>query len=276
MYSKSSDLPPEIKEVCSNLLKDSNKTIHLEKLLSFLSKNQIYSLLVWESNGIPILLLQEVVNPYFELGTQSFNEDKAKNLILVLKILEILLLEDKSIKKVFVDSCFHYYLYKYITIYEQAPVYENLRKLTLNVLYALLHNSDLHVHNQMKNTEIVPIILKSIDLGTEAVKIQSIDLFFKIVSSEDGLNYACQTFDRFSAINQVLNSVMYHAVQIKSSRIIKSIIRVYLRLCDKQQIRTNLSASKPDNLSNEEIKKVIQNDPECCKMYKEFLEIIKK
>lgn len=270
----SSDLPNEVKEICTNSIKDTNKTLYLEKIYTFLRDNRHYALKIWERNGIPILLLQEVVNPYFQLNTPNFNEQHSTNLIIVLKILEILV-EDSQVKKVFVDSRFHYYLYKYITIYEQAPVFETLRVLTLNVLLSLLHNSDQHVHNLMKNTEIVPIILKSIDLGSETVKIQSIDLFYKIVCTEDGLSYACQTFDRFSAINQVLNSVMYHAIQIRSTKIVKSIIRVYIRLCDKQQIKNNLSVNKPDNLVNEEIKRIIQSDDECSRMYKQFLEMTK-
>ncbi|KAF9748564.1 CCR4-NOT transcription complex subunit 9 [Nosema granulosis] len=268
------ELPNEIKDVCAKSIKDSNKTIYLEKIYRFLSTNRMYASKIWESNGIPILLLQEVVNPYFELNTQSFNQQRATNLIIVLKILEILV-EATSVKTVFVDSRFHYYLYKYITIYEQAGVYEDLRIHTLKVLLSLLNNSDQHVNNQMKNTEIVPIILKSIDLGSETVKILSIDLFYRIVCTEDGLSYACQTFDRFSAINQVLNSVMYHAIQIRSPKIVKSIIRVYLRLCDKPQIRNNLCVNKPDNLVNDEIKRIIKADEECSRMYKQFLEITK-
>lgn len=268
------ELPTEMKEVCANSIKDSNKTIYLEKILCFLKASPEYSTSIWESNGIPILLLQEIVNPYFELGLPGFDDNKVTNLQLVLQILEILV-KDKQTKKVFVDSRFHYYLYKYITIYEQSPVYESLRIKTLNVFSSLLANSDSYVQNQMKNTEIVPIILKSIDLGTETVKIQSINLFYKIICTEEGLSYACQAFDRFSAINQVLNSVMYHAIQMKSTKIVKAIIRVYIRLCCKSQIKGNLSVNKPDNLANEELKRIVQLDEECCELYKEFLEITK-
>lgn len=54
----------------------------------------------------------------------------------------------------------------------------------------------------------------------------------KILLDDLGLGYICQTSERFSAVIAVLNNMAQQMSELKSLRLIKHIIRCYLRLTD--------------------------------------------
>lgn len=272
MNKKTDSVLTEISEICANSLKDSNKKIYLEKILRYCKDHTNISKHIWDQNGIPLLLLQEITDPYEVLGTQRFTKEMSDNLSVVLRILYYLVKNDE-IKRRVVDARIHFYLFRYVTIYENTEVYEKPRQDVLRILSTLV--TDSYVQNHIKNTEIVPIILKNIDLGSVEVKCLSMETFYNLLG-EEGLNYVTQTFDRFSAVNQVFNSICGSVSRNKIFSVIRWILLVYIRLCNKKHIRQALISKSPDNVVNEEMKKIVNEDNECNDLYKQLLSILNK
>jgi CCR4-NOT transcription complex subunit 9 len=54
----------------------------------------------------------------------------------------------------------------------------------------------------------------------------------KILLDDLGLNYICQTYERFYAVGTVLNNLVSQMVEQPSLRILKHVVRCYLRLTD--------------------------------------------
>ncbi|KAF5141008.1 cell differentiation protein rcd1 [Vairimorpha ceranae] len=270
MNKKKDLLYQEITETCSNSIKDSNKKIYLEKILKYLT-DSASPLYIWEQNGIPILILQELIEPYTSL--QSFTKEISDNLSTVLQILYYLV-QNNEIKKAVVDARFHFYLFRYVTIYDIAIVYETPRIWVLKTFRELV--TDQYVQSQVKNTEMVPILLKNIDLGSNDVKLLSMETFYNLISGDEGLKFVTQTFDRFSAINQVFNSISRTVCKSKTYSIIKLILQVYIRLCSKPHIKQAVANKLPENVISEEMKCIVEDNKECKELYEKLVSLINK
>lgn len=81
-------------------------------------------------------------------------------------------------------------------------------------------------------TEIIPLCLRIMESGTEISKTVAIFILQKILLDDLGLNYICQTYERFYAVGTVLNNLVSQMTEQPSLRILKHVIRCYLRLTD--------------------------------------------
>ena len=54
----------------------------------------------------------------------------------------------------------------------------------------------------------------------------------KILLDDQGLQYICGTYDRFLAVAQVLNVMVSVLVEMQAVRLLKHVVRCYLRLSD--------------------------------------------
>jgi CCR4-NOT transcription complex subunit 9 len=78
-----------------------------------------------------------------------------------------------------------------------------------------------------------------------------------------GLNYICATAERFFAVGAVLgNMVVAQASQPEapSQRLLKHIIRCYLRLSDNPRAREALRSCLPELLRNAQFTSCLKND----------------
>lgn len=267
--SNNNALTPELARACDLAIRKPEDIGNLERLFAELKRSSGMALHVWNYDSMPIFLLQETVSPYLVLNTDSFGEGDSSRLCVVLNILQILV-GDTEVKRVFVDARFPYYIYKYLVTSSSGPQHETLRISALGVIGSLLRNGDKYIHKHLKTTEIVPLLLKIIDLGSETSQLLSVNIFGMIIGSDDGLNYACQTFDRFSAINLMFSTLTSQAVQQGSVELVKAVLRVYIRLCEKPHIRTLLSSKRPDGLFTDEASRLISSNKECESLFRRF------
>ena len=68
--------------------------------------------------------------------------------------------------------------------------------------------------------------------GTEISKTVAIFIVQKILLDDLGLIYVCQTYERFYAVGTVLNTMVTQLLEAESIRILKHVVRCYLRLSD--------------------------------------------
>lgn len=74
----------------------------------------------------------------------------------------------------------------------------------------------------------------------------------KILLDDSGLSYICQTYERFYAVATVLNSMVSQLVESgagsSGGRLLKHVVRCYLRLSDNPRAREALRQCLPDPL----------------------------
>jgi CCR4-NOT transcription complex subunit 9 len=86
--------------------------------------------------------------------------------------------------------------------------------------------------------------------GSELSKTVATFILQKILADDSGLKYICQTFDRFSHVAMVLGRMVLQQQREASGRLLKHIIRCYLRLSDNTRAREALRSCLPDCLKD--------------------------
>jgi len=130
----------------------------------------------------------------------------------------------------------------------------------LGVIGALVKQDDSEVINFLLSTEIIPLALRIMETGAELSKTVATFIVEKILIDEMGLNYICATYDRFFAVSTVLGNMVTHLVETPSARLLKHVIRCYLRLTDNFRAREALRTCLPDPLRDATFNDVLKDD----------------
>ena len=120
---------------------------------------------------------------------------------------------------------------------------------------------DSDVINFLLQTEIIPLCLRIMETGSELSKTVATFIVQKILLDEMGLNYICATAERFYAVSTVLSNMVAVLVEQPSTRLLKHIVRCYLRLSDNLRAREALRQCLPDALRDSTFSNALKDDP---------------
>jgi CCR4-NOT transcription complex subunit 9 len=73
------------------------------------------------------------------------------------------------------------------------------------------------------------------ETGSELSKTVAIFIVQKILLDETGLTYICHTYERFYAVGTVLSNMVNQLVETQAVRLLKHVVRCYLRLSDNMR-----------------------------------------
>ena len=96
---------------------------------------------------------------------------------------------------------------------------------------------DPRVIKFLLSTEIIPLCLRIMETGSELCKTVATFIIQKILLDEEGLSYICATYERFYAVSTVLSNMVHVLVEQPSQRLLKHIVRCYLRLADNTRYK---------------------------------------
>jgi CCR4-NOT transcription complex subunit 9 len=145
------------------------------------------------------------------------------------------------------------------TVSKTRP-FEYLRLTSLGVIGALVKVDDTDVINFLLSTEIIPLCLRTMELGSELSKTVATFIVQKILSDEVGLQYICATAERCYAVGTVLGGMVTALAEQPSVRLLKHIIRCYLRLSDNPRARECLRQCFPDQLRDPNFTACLKDD----------------
>lgn len=86
------------------------------------------------------------------------------------------------------------------------------------------------------------------ETGSELSRTVATFIVQKILLDDTGLNYICATAERFYAVSTVLSNMVIALQKEPSARLLKHIIRCYLRLSDNARAREALLGCFPSAL----------------------------
>jgi CCR4-NOT transcription complex subunit 9 len=136
----------------------------------------------------------------------------------------------------------------------------------LGVIGALVKVDDTEVVQFLLRTEIIPLCLRIMESGSELSKTVATFIVQKILLDDVGLSYICLTADRFFAVSTVLSNMIAALENAPSHRLLKHIIRCYLRLAQNQKAREALRQVLPPQLQNDRaFQDVLKSDPGAAK-----------
>jgi CCR4-NOT transcription complex subunit 9 len=145
------------------------------------------------------------------------------------------------------------YLYPFLnTVMSKSRPFEYLRLTSLGVIGALVKMDDSEVISFLLQTEIIPLCLRIMETGNELSKTVATFIVQKILLDEMGLNYICATAERFFAVSTVLSNMVQALIEVPSVRLLKHIVRCYLRLSENPRARDALRQCLPDALRSDQ------------------------
>jgi CCR4-NOT transcription complex subunit 9 len=149
--------------------------------------------------------------------------------------------------------------------------FEYLRLTSLGVIGALVKVDDSEVINFLLQTEIIPLCLRIMETGTELSKTVATFIVQKILLDDAGLQYVCATGERFYAVSQVLSSMVGKLLEGPSIRLLKHIVRCYLRLSEHAKARDALRQCLPAALRDQSFMNVFKSDESVQLLYYQML-----
>ncbi|KAL7087958.1 hypothetical protein ACP275_13G100100 [Erythranthe tilingii] len=246
-----------------------------EKALNELSKKremfQDLAPIMWNSFGIMAILLQEIVAVYPVLSPPNLSSTQSNRVCNALALLQCVASHPDT-RKSFLNAHIPLYLYHFLNTTCKNRSFEYLRLTSLGVIGALVkvcgsdfgsQSDDMEVINFLLSTEIIPLCLRTMELGSELSKTVATFIVQKILLDDIGLEYMCASAERFFALSRVLtimvNSLANHPST--STRLLKHIVRCYLRLSDNPRACDALRNNVPEKLKDTTFNVCFHEDP---------------
>ncbi|KAI8333890.1 cell differentiation family, Rcd1-like-domain-containing protein [Chlamydoabsidia padenii] len=239
-----------------------NPAFREQALLDLSKKREQYddlALVLWYSYGVMSVLLQEIVSAYPLLTPPTLSGGASNRVCNALALLQCVANHNET-RTLFLHAHIPLYLYPFLNTTSKTRPFEYLRLTSLGVIGALVKNDNPEVITFLLSTEIIPLCLRIMETGSELSKTVAIFILQKILLDDTGLYYICQTYERFYAVATVLNNMVNQLVETQAMRLLKHVIRCYLRLSDNPRAREALRQCLPDPLRDTTFHQALKDD----------------
>ncbi|KAG0478115.1 hypothetical protein HPP92_012834 [Vanilla planifolia] len=231
-------------------------------LLDLSKKREIFqglAPLLWNSFGTIAALLQEIVSIYPFLSPPTLSPGASNRVCNALALLQCVASHPET-RTHFLNAHIPHYLYPFLNTTSKTRPFEYLRLTSLGVIGALVKVDESEVVSFLLHTEIIPLCLRTMDNGSELSKTVATFIVQKILLDDAGLRYICSAADRFYAVTHVLGSMVDSLAEQPSPRLLKHIIRCYLRLTDSQRACLALQENLPKTFKNGTFNHCLRDD----------------
>lgn len=207
------------------------------------------ALYLWHSVGTIAALLQEIISLYPHLSPPNLTATATNNVCNVLTLLQSLAAHSET-RSLFLNAHIPLFLYPFLNTISKSKSFEYLRLTSLGVIGSLVKADDATVIKFLLQTEIIPLCLRIMERGSDLSKIVATFILQKIISNAEGLNYICETAERFFAVSTVLNTLVKQQIKSPNGRLLKHIIRCYLKLAENGRANAGLKDNFPEELKD--------------------------
>ncbi|XP_015886825.1 uncharacterized protein LOC107421967 isoform X2 [Ziziphus jujuba] len=245
------------------VLELSNPDLRENALLELSKNKELFQDLapfVWNTFGTIAALVQEIVSIYPVLSPPNLTPAQSNRVCNALALLQCVASHPDT-RMLFLNAHIPLYLYPFLNTTSKSRPFEYLRLTSLGVIGALVKVDDTEVISFLLSTEIIPLCLRTMEMGSELSKTVATFIVQKILLDDVGLDYICTTAERFLAVGRVLGNMVAALADNPSSRLLKHIIRCYLRLTDNLRACEALRNCLPDMLRDATFNECLREDP---------------
>ncbi|GME81649.1 unnamed protein product [Ambrosiozyma monospora] len=204
-------------------------------------------------------LLEEIITVYPLLSPPTLTTPASNRVCNALALLQCVASHPET-RTPFLNAQIPLFLYPFLNTNSKQRSFEYLRLTSLGVIGALVKNDTPEVIQFLLTTEIIPLCLKIMEASSELSKTVAIFIVQKILVDDAGLAYICQTFDRFDAVSNVLKLMIEQLVSNPTVRLLRHVIRCYLRMADNPDARIALKDRLPQNLKDDTFSEILRED----------------
>lgn len=269
----------QIYQWISELVTGSNRERALLELGKKREQYDDLALVLWNSFGVMTVLLEEIISVYPFLNPPVLTASVSNRVCNALALLQCVA-SNVQTRGLFLNANLPLYLYPFLSTNARQRSFEYLRLTSLGVIGALVKNDTPEVINFLLTTEIVPLCLNIMEISSELSKTVAIFILQKILLDDQGLSYICTTYERFHTVASVLSKMIDqlnastdlpqqagehppHLQQHPSSssgRLLKHVVRCYMRLSDNLEARKALATILPEPLRDGTFSNILLDD----------------
>ncbi|KAF2653893.1 cell differentiation protein rcd1 [Lophiostoma macrostomum CBS 122681] len=246
-------------EWISQLMKPATRETALLELSKKREQVPELALILWHSFGVMASLLQEIISVYPLLNPSQLTAAASNRVCNALALLQCVASHTDT-RGLFLSAHIPLFLYPFLNTTSKSRPFEYLRLTSLGVIGALVKNDSSEVINFLLTTEIIPLCLRIMETGSELSKTVAIFIVQKILLDDIGLAYICQTYERFYAVGTVLSNMVNQLVEQQTVRLLKHVVRCFLRLSDNARAREALRQCLPEPLRDATFSSVLRDD----------------
>lgn len=193
-----------------NQIKDESTR---ERALGELSKKREnfndLALYIWYSTGTVSALLQEIIYTYQLLAPPNLTIPKSNRACNVLALFQCVAAHPET-RPAFLNAQIPIFLYPFLNTVNKTRPFEYLRLTALGVIGALVKVDNPDVIKFLLGTEIIPLCLRIMERGSELSKTVATFIVQRILLDENGLEYICNTEDRFNAVSIIIYNIIIY------------------------------------------------------------------
>ncbi|CAG5115982.1 unnamed protein product [Candidula unifasciata] len=215
--------------------------------------------LLWHSFGTLAALLQEIIQIYPCILPPVLTASQSNRVCNALALLQCVASHPET-RSAFLAAHIPLFLYPFLHTVSKTRPFEYLRLTSLGVIGALVKTDEQEVITFLLNTEIIPLCLRIMEGGSELSKTVATFILQKILLDETGLSYICHTYERFSHVAMILGKMVLSLSKEPSARLLKHVVRCYLRLSDNSRAREALRQCLPDQLKDHTFQNCLKDD----------------
>ncbi|KIX93034.1 cell differentiation protein rcd1 [Fonsecaea multimorphosa CBS 102226] len=222
------------------------------------------ALVLWHSFGVMTSLLQEIISVYPLLNPSQLTAAASNRVCNALALLQCVASHNET-RGLFLNAHIPLFLYPFLNTTSKSRPFEYLRLTSLGVIGALVKNEPSTNNSSptitfLLTTEIIPLCLRIMETGSELSKTVAIFIVQKILLDDTGLGYICATYERFYAVGTVLSNMVIGLVETQTVRLLKHVVRCFLRLSDNNRARQALRQCLPEPLRDATFSNVLRDD----------------
>ncbi|KAG8202336.1 hypothetical protein GWM34_02911, partial [Candida africana] len=269
----------QIYQWISELVTGNNRERALLELGKKREQYDDLALVLWNSFGVITVLLEEIISVYPYLNPPNLSASISNRVCNALALLQCVA-SNVQTRTLFLNANLPLYLYPFLSTNACQRSFEYLRLTSLGVIGALVKNDTPEVINFLLTTEIVPLCLNIMEISSELSKTVAIFILQKILLDDQGLAYVCTTFERFHTVASVLSKMIDQlSIAVNSTnsqqqqqqtqsvpssnssgRLLKHVVRCYMRLSDNLEARKALANILPEPLRDGTFSTILQDD----------------
>ncbi|KAK6200290.1 uncharacterized protein RJT21DRAFT_121188 [Scheffersomyces amazonensis] len=261
----------QIYQWISELVSGTNRERALLELGKKREQYDDLALVLWNSFGVMTVLLEEITSVYPYLNPPTLTASISNRVCNALALLQCVA-SNVQTRGLFLSANLPLYLYPFLSTNARQRSFEYLRLTSLGVIGALVKNDTPEVINFLLTTEIVPLCLNIMEISSELSKTVAIFILQKILLDDQGLSYICTTYERFHTVATVLAKMIEQLsattsnAQVppqnsnSSGRLLKHVVRCYMRLSDNLEARKALGTLLPEPLRDGTFSMILQDD----------------
>lgn len=260
----------QIYQWISELVTGTNRERALLELGKKREQYDDLALVLWNSFGVMTVLLEEIISVYPFLNPPILTASVSNRVCNALALLQCVA-SNVQTRGLFLSANLPLYLYPFLSTNARQRSFEYLRLTSLGVIGALVKNDTPEVINFLLTTEIVPLCLNIMEISSELSKTVAIFILQKILLDDQGLSYICTTYERFHTVASVLSKMIDQLSATtntqtpqqpsnSSGRLLKHVVRCYMRLSDNLEARKALANILPEPLRDGTFSLILQDD----------------